>query len=510
MSNLKLYSGQRFRKALQHFLLGRVAQAVAYFALTLWLVRILSPSDYGAYMVLWGMVEMLMPLSSLGMIEGIRRFLPELAARGAPGVLRQFVFWMTLIRFTILIIFSTIIIAFWSQITVWLGFSPIQQSSTILSAGLIITVIGFRYTVEMLECLLEQRWSQAMQAFMPIGRIVGVALLTTTGALTLEKLFYIDLIISSSCFLLAEFFLIRKLRNLPGIGDYHVSVREIATFIWHMMGTSLLWTTAGPGALRMIVARVLGLEAAGMFAFLQQLQAIIGRYLPANLLYNIIRPILISRYTAGEIGVVSRVSALLWKINLLIIAICVASVALAGDPLLAFISGDRFIDAGTIMLVMLLSLGAAGQSQLINSSMQIFSYTRQLRYFSFLAILAPISVVIGSHWNLIGVVIGIMLSLWILNSSILFWLNHQAERIQLDWPGALRGMVLVVLLTLLGGIVSQSFGPWWSLVFILALYIPGLALVKPLNQRDISLIRRAVRQHARFFVPFVFRYEKPN
>jgi len=50
LSNLKLYSGQRFRKALRHFLWGRVTQAVTYFALMLWLVRALSPSDYGAYM----------------------------------------------------------------------------------------------------------------------------------------------------------------------------------------------------------------------------------------------------------------------------------------------------------------------------------------------------------------------------------------------------------------------------------------------------------------------------
>ena len=208
-----LYSGKRFRKALQHFLLGRVTQAIAFFALTLWLVRILSPSDYGAYMVLWGMVEMLMPLSSLGMIEGVRRFLPELAERGAPGLLSKFVSWMALIRFAILIVFSTTIVSFWPEITVWLGFSVVQQNSTIIATGLIITVIGFRFTVEMLECLLEQRWSQMTQALMPIGRIIGVALLTLAGTLTLEKLLYIDLIISTSCFLLAELFLIRKLRK---------------------------------------------------------------------------------------------------------------------------------------------------------------------------------------------------------------------------------------------------------------------------------------------------------
>jgi len=508
LSNLKLYSGQRFRKALQHFLLGRVTQAIAFFALTLWLVRILSPSDYGAYMVLWGMVEMLVPLSSFGMLEGIRRFLPELAARGAPEVLKQFIKWITIIRFTILISFSALIISFWPEITIWLGFNVTQQNSTMIAAVLIVTVISFRYTSEMLECLLEQRWSQTTQALLPIGRILGVAALTTVGSLTLERLLYIDIIVSSICLLVAEFFLIKKLKNLNGTRDYHIDVREIATFVWHMMATSLLWSVAGAGTLRIIVARVLGLESAGMFAFLQQLQTMIGRYLPANLLYNIIRPIIISRYTLGEISIVSRAVSLLWKINLLIVASCVVLVTIAGDELIAFISSNRFTEAGVIMLIMLLSLGAAGQSQLINSSMQIFSYTRQLRYFSLLAILTPISVVIGSHWDLLGVAIGIMVSIWILNGSILFWLNRQSQSIELDWYGAFRGISLAILIVIIGLIISHEFSSWWGFAFALLVYCPGLALVKPLNRVDMALLHRVLKNNARFLKPFVLDNSK--
>jgi hypothetical protein len=199
--------------------------------------------------------------------------------------------------------------------------------------------------------------------------------------------------------------------------------------------------------------------------------------------------------------------ALLWKINLLIVAICVASIAIAGDTLIAFVSSDR-LWMGTVMLIMLIGLGAAGQSQLINSSMQIFSYTHQLRYFSLLAILVPISVIIGSHWGLIGVVIGIMLSLWILNSTILMWLNRQDERIELDWYGALRGIALAALSTIVGWIVGQEYSAWWGLGAVLLLYCVGLVLVKPLNRNDMALLRRGLRQQARFFTPFVWNNPK--
>lgn len=503
MNSSDLYSGKRFRQAIQHFLLGRTAQAIAFFALTLWLVRLLEPTDYGAYMVLWGMVEMMVPLSSLGMLEAVRRYLPELATRGAPGVLIKFVRWMTLIRFAIMASWAALIAGFWADIAVWMGFSVPQQDATLMAVGLIITVIGFRYASEMLECLLEQRWSQLTRALMPLGRLLGVAMLVVVDDLTLQRLLEVDLTVSLSCFLLAEFFLMRKLRSLPGTGDYQLDVREIVTFAWHMAGVNLLRAVASAGALRIIVARTLGLETAGMYAFLQQLLMFVGRYLPANLLANIIRPMLVSRYVAGEIGMVKQGMALLWKNNLLIIAVSMAAISVAGNSIIMLVSGGRFADAGMIILIMLLGLGATSQGQLVSMVMQIFSYTHHLRYFSILSVLTPFAVFVGSDWGLIGVVSGIVLSEWLLNNLILFWLNRQAGRIELDWSGVLRGLGLVFLLAAIGWVVEREFGSWWALALVLLTYGPGLALMKPLNQADMELLNRGLRHHVRFFAPFV-------
>lgn len=503
MNSSDLYSGKRFRQAIQHFLLGRTAQAIAFFVLTLWLVRLLEPTDYGAYMVLWGIVEMMVPLSSLGMLEAVRRYLPELATRGAPGVLIKFVRWMTLIRLAIMVLWAVLIATFWSEIAVWIGFSVSQQDAALIAVGLIITVIGFRYASEMLECLLEQRWSQLTRALMPLGRLLGVAILVTVDDLTLQRLLEIDLAVSLSCFLLAEFFLIRKLRSLPGVGDFRLSMREIVTFAWHMAGVNLLRAVASAGALRIIVARTLGLEAAGMYAFLQQLLMFVGRYLPANLLANIIRPMLVARYIAGEIGVVKQGMALLWKSNLLIIAISMAAISVAGNSVIMLISSGRFTDAGMIMLIMLLGLGATSQGQLISMIMQIFSYTHRLRYFTILSVLTPLAVFVGSNWGLIGVAGGAVLSEWLLNSLILLWLNRQAGRIELDWFGVLRGLGLVFLLVVIGWVVEYEFGSWWALTLVLLTYGPGLALMKPLSQADMELLSRGLRHHARFFAPFM-------
>jgi O-antigen/teichoic acid export membrane protein len=304
--------------------------------------------------------------------------------------------------------------------------------------------------------------------------------------------------------LLAEFFLMRKLRNFPGTGDYRVSVREIATFAWHMAGTNILRAIANFGVLRILVARTLGLEMAGMFAFLQQLLMIVGRYLPANLLTNIIRPMMISRYVVGETDIVSQGIALLWKSNLLIIVLSMVVIAVAGDPLIALFSSGRFANAGIVMLILLLGLGITSQGQLFNMAMQIFSYTHQLRYFSLLSVLTPLAVILGSYWELIGVASGIVLSAWLLNRVTLLWLNRQpGHDIQLDWWSIFRGICLAILLTMIGWGIESKLGPWWALTFVLLAYGPGMMLVKPLNQQDMALLNRALRQFARFLVPFV-------
>jgi O-antigen/teichoic acid export membrane protein len=503
MSPPELYSGSRFRRAVVHFLLGRATQAVAFFALTLWLVRLLAPADYGAYMTLWGMVEMMVPLSSLGMLEAVRRFLPDLAVRGAPGAMAQFVRYMTMIRLAIMIAWAAAIYFFWPQLSAWMGFSTVQQGAGAVGVVLVVSVIGFRYASEMLECLLEQRWSQLTHALMPLGRLAGVSVLVWAEGVSLQRILWIDLTVSVMCFLLAEFFLVRRIRRSVSIGDYDPSAKEVGTFAWHMAVVNLLQAAASAGALRIIVARMLGLEAAGMFAFLQQLLSSVGRYLPANLLANLIRPMLIARHRAGEERIVGDGMALLWKTNLLIIGGCVIAMSAAGNSIVSLASGGRFLDGGILMLIMFVGLGSATQGQLVSMTMQIFSYTRQLRNFSFLTALTPLAVIVGVAWGVAGVAIGMVATSWIKNSLTLRWLGRQAGKIDLDWNGAARALALILCLAALGlWLEEHQYGILPALASTCLPYLVGLWLLKPLNQLDMDLLGRGMRRYSRLFAPF--------
>lgn len=502
---VSLYSGQRFRRAIGHFLFGQAAQVMANFALTLWLVRLLAPADYGAYMILWGMVEMMVPLTSLGMMEAVRRYLPDLAARGAPGALPVFLRAMTLARLTLMVCWALVVAYFWDGISAWLGFNVAQQEAALVAVCLIVSVIGFRYASEMLECLLEQRWSQLTQALMPIGRLLGMAALVATGGLSLAHVLWVDIAVSAGCFLLAEFFLVRRVKGISPTGEYKVSKKEVAIFAWHMTGFNVLNATASFGALRLLVGRLLGLELAGMFAFLQQLLMIVGRYLPANLLANIIRPILIARHAAGDAAMVSQGMALMRKTNLIIVLGCAAAFAVAGDAIIALASGGRFQQAGLVMLLLFLGLGAVAQGQLVAMYMQVHKRTRQLRNQNVLMLLVPVAVWVGATWGLVGVASGIALAQWTWNSVALWWMRKHGIGMALDGWGMLRMFGAVFMAGSVGHGLTLVQGSLPGLVAVVLLLVAGLFLARPLNCADYELLARALKNKARLVRPMVWR-----
>ncbi|MEH6528664.1 MAG: hypothetical protein V7718_01845 [Porticoccus sp.] len=498
------YTGRRFRAALRAFLFGRAVQGIAHFVLTLWVVRLLASGDYGVYMTLWGMAEMLVPLSSLGLLEAARRFLPELAARGSAVGVRLFVKWTMIARLSILLVWAFGLALAWGAITDWLGFSAAQASHTWQALILAVLVVAFRYSCEMLESLLEQRWSQAVRALHPVGRLVGLAGLFLTNQVTLAWILWVEVIVSLVCLLLIEWALIRKLRALPNTDKYRVPVRKVVNFSWHLAGTNLLQSIGSGGAQRLLVARLLGLEAAGLFSFLQQLLLIVSRYMPAQLLANVIRPMLISRLATGEHGVVSQGMALMWKSNLAIVSASVAVLVVAGDTIVALLSSWRFNDAGMPALLLFIGLGATSQGQLVNMAMQLHDKTHELRKHSLLFLLLPMAAWVGSSYGLLGLIIGIVMVKWFRYVIGMCWMRHQGVTPQFDKPAVIRILAVSFLAAALGYWVSLALGSWTALAVTLFLLVVGVILIRPLCYSDHILLTSVFKDKAYFLKPLVW------
>lgn len=492
----KLYSGNRFRKALRYFVVGRAAQAVAMLAFTLLTVRLLAPADYGAYMVLLGIIEVCRPLSSLGLLPALQQFLPEMALHATRPQLVRFVKWTTLLRFALLAVFAVVLYAFWEPVTSWLGFTGTQHAGTGIACAMVITVLGATFTDHMLEALLEQRFAQTLRALYPLLRLLGLLALAGVGMVSLQAMLWVDFAASLLCLVLAEWALVRQIAKLEPDGSRHFSFKEIASFTWHLSGAQLLNAAATPGTLRIVVARLLGVEAAGQFAFMQQLLTQFNRFLPSLLLANLVRPMLIARNVEGDVAGVATASGLLWKSNVLLVWPVVGVMVVAGDTLIGLLGGSRLPPVGLAMAWMMLSSASAAQSQIVSMVMQVYRYSALVRTVSLASLSAPLLVWAGANFGLAGAAAGLAAAAWVRSSLGVTLLQTQDRGIALDWSGGLRVLAVLTLATAAAWFAASWVGPLPAALGLLVLYAVLVALVKPLSAAEFDVVGKVLGARA--------------
>lgn len=491
------FSALRFRSALRFFLVGRAAQALATVALTLATVRLLDQSDYGAYMLVWGLVEFAMPVTSLGLLPAAQRYLPDLAVQGSVGEVRRLVRTLSLARGGLVLLACVALALSWQLSFAWMQLPVAGPHLAALVAGLVGTQVMLRFAAEMLESLLEQAHAQSLRALVALGRLAAVAGLWWTDTLSLLNLLVAELLISVTLWFLGEWWLRQRLRRLEPAGDRMLDRFEFWTFVWHMAGVQLLSAAANDGLLRIAVARALGLEAAGHFAFLQQMLAIAQRYMPSTLLANLVRPMLISRHADARHGEVAVAFGFLWKVNLMIAWPLLPAALLGGTALIHSLSGGRVQDAGLALAMMMLALAATAQNQIVVMSMQVYRYTVLARRVSVLALAAPPFVWVGASHGIVGAAGGLAAALMLRASVGLWTLRRQPLGADLDWVGAGRFCAVLLLGTGAAWAAASWVGNPGAAALLLGLVAMGTRLMPPLRRAEFELVERALGRRAR-------------
>lgn len=496
MASERHYSRARFQRALKAFLLGRFAQAAAFFTLTLLLVRFFAPDDYGYYMTVWGLVELATPLTSLGLLEAVRRFVPELAAHGSAIGLRQFVWRVRLYRLLFVAIAAVVIWVLWQALATYLGITSTQMVSPALIALAIACVVTARFSCEILEALLEQRWSQTANALQPLIRLSGFYLLVQDESLTVSAMLSIDIGAALLSLFIAEIGLARRMRSAADQGNAVVSNGHLFAFARDFAMTNVLVTISGIGAQRLLVARLGGSDAVAVFSFLQQLVISIERYMPAQLLASVIRPMLVARYAQGELETVSKGIALMWKSNWIIVIGCLVVLATYGDGIVEFLSGGQFDEAGLLAFVVFLGLAANCQNLVLTMTLLIYGQSQAVRNQSLLFAAVPLMAIVGSAYGVVGVLAGIVSVLWLRNAYGVFRLRHLGIRAKFDYYGLARILVAGIATSAITFSVLPA-GP--ERLISAVIFSVLILLARPLSVGDVDLATLVAKPLGKYF-----------
>jgi O-antigen/teichoic acid export membrane protein len=489
------YPVAKLRRALVLFAGGRAVQALGRMALVLAVVRLLAPEDYGAYMLIVGISEMLLQTFSLGILPVGQRFLPQLLDSASPRDVRRFMLGISAVQFCVLLIVVRVCWGYWDDLLPLAGFDTLQIEHSRPAVWLLLFVPAFRFVADLLETLLAQGKAQTARALMPLGRLIGIGAVLLAGVeITLERILYIDSAVTVVCLLVAWLFMIGCLNAVASPNaPQPLPVKAMLRHAWHMSAVDLMGSASAPGAIRIVLASTLGIAESGLFAFLQSLERLVSRYLPSVLLRGLVRPMMISRIgRKNGVELMELGAALLRKSNLLIIAAGAMVIFFGGDRIVSMASGGRFPGSGDTLLLMLLVLSVTSQRLVLEMLMQIFNQTHILRV---TALLAPVA--LGLVWLSAGYGLNVAIlvsasGVAVANTITMARLRSITGEFRPDWRGT-SGIVLPAIIGALFGYAVQTIlGTWVAAVAAGVVMIALLAAAKPFVAGELQMADRGM------------------
>ena len=306
------------------------------------------------------------------------------------------------------------------------------------------------------------------------------------------------MVVTGLCVVLMWFGIKRNLQALHSPGaNGRLPLLEMARFAGHMALVGPMSATASPGAVRLVLANTLGLAESGLFAFLQSLERLVSRYLPATLLRNLVRPVLISRFVGqGSSDLMQAGTGLLLKSNMLAVIGGLVVIAVCGDQIVMILSGGKFPGAGLTLLLLYVNMVATSQRGVQEMVMQITGHTRALWITSIVSPLALLMVwLFGGHGLNVAVLI-ITAGSITANSLAAGVLQVKTDWFRVDW----RGMTAIFLPGLVGaalGIVLIGwFAPFTAGAIALLLFVMFLRVGRPFNVNELGAVERVVGKRA--------------
>jgi O-antigen/teichoic acid export membrane protein len=271
----------------------------------------------------------------------------------------------------------------------------------------------------------------------------------------------------------------------------------MARFTRHMALVGLLGGTSNPGALRLVLANGIGLAESGLFAFLQSLERLVSRYLPATLLRNLIRPVLISRYVGrGNTDLLKAGTGLLLKSNLLAVMGGIVVIAVCGDEIVRILSGGKFVGAGLTLLLLYVNMIATSQRGVQEMVMQITGQTRALWLTTLVSPVALLAVWLVSGQGLNFAVLVITAGSLLSNLLATGVLQARTDWFRVDWRGVLSIGAAGALAAALGIGARTEMPALMAGVIAFGAFVLFVRIGRPFSAGEIGAVERVVGKRA--------------
>ncbi|GAA5169786.1 polysaccharide pyruvyl transferase family protein [Viridibacterium curvum] len=482
------YGSARLRRGLLHFGLGKLVSAGAGFFAMVLVVRALSVADFADYSVLVALVEVFTALAGLGISHGLLRYVPELYVKNYRIALREVVLGGLFLRTVILA--AAVLLAWWLS-----GWSAplIGLDNAVLAFEVYLLVVLFRVTAhalsQVLESTLHQSIVQLAFSLSALVRLVGMVWLLQGEQVGLLDVIRLEAL---SDFLAMMVLLVGTLKVVfehteeqPAVladdaGWVRRHLRSVLRFCASGYAQHLAGLPFGGNTNRLVGSHLLDVKPMASFGFAQSLYEYIKRYLPAQLLVGLIRPVVVARYAAsGDFAQVARLCDRIVQANLLLQGFIFVALGTAGRELLEAVSAGKYgVEARWTLLALMIVL-TLETNRLI---LEVLAQTVE-RY----ALLIPSNLFLSASILPGMALVPLMgakamplcnaLALFAANAWVRRRLAAEGYRYETDWRGLTSGGMLIAVCAGAGFLVHQLGLHWLASIALSTSAYMGLGWV---------------------------------
>jgi O-antigen/teichoic acid export membrane protein len=474
-----VYSNHAVRRAALHFLTGKVVSALITFIILLWLVRLLPVADYGGYVVFIASTELGFAFAALGLPWLAARYLTDFRLHASGHELARYCRKLILWHAFALVLVAVGAVLAMDHYLRWVNL-PSQHAAAWCAISLLIFEGLGRFLRESLMApLLLQGAAQFSLVLRQLVLLLAIAVLAFGEHTQLTWVLVAEAFASVVAWLVAVLALVRHLRHIrsqtgepnwrpPQPGEqWRMALR--------MHAANIINLAYSPQVFINLVQRFLGTESTALFGFLRALYDQVARYLPATLLFTVLRPKLIASHLQSGMATMSGLVNLVGKLSLFVLFPLIVLVALGGDALVALLSGGTFTTGGDYLLGLLLALLPFSQRQLIETVAVAAGSAGLCTLASALGLLALPLLLAMLHQGL-GLwapVFSILFGQTVFNAAVLTGLASMGYRA--DWWGGLK-LAASAFIAWLAATWLVSFEPG-AVRILLACMLAGLVFL---------------------------------
>lgn len=350
------YANRRFVAAALQYALGRGANAVISITLFVQIARALGAQNYGAYVALIALIELLLVVGNLGSEWVTAVEVPRLSNAGAGRAVRRLIGVCLGVQALSFAGLALLVAASSPWLAAWLKLDGVSDAFLLYAAVLFIEGLGRSIRDQLLSSLLLQWVAQLAQLLRNLVVMLGLYILSrqSEGTVSLQHMAGLELGASALGLLIGGAYLAWVLHRMSGEGapnDY----RRLSRLAFNSWLSTICHQVWSGHAVVLLVTRSLGPEIGGLVGFARNMAEQVRRFMPIEFGFLLVRTFLVTRFASNGGGrdLMQRIS-ILWRINAAVLVPVVVVMALHADEIVSLIATPAYVDSAKYLWLWLI------------------------------------------------------------------------------------------------------------------------------------------------------------